>query len=236
MPRSAAPGRTPTNRLLAALPPRDYARLLPDLEVVPLPLRAVLQEADELIPHVYFPSAGVVSLLITPNGRGVGVEVGMVGREGVAGLPIFLGADSTPARWVVQAPGEALRMAADAFQAHANRRPLRDLLLLYTNAFLAQVSQSVACNALHPVEERLCRWLLMVHARVESDQFPLTHAFLAAMLGVRRASVTEAARGLQEAGFIRYGRGRLEILDRGGLESAACNCHRAAQAELDRLP
>jgi CRP-like cAMP-binding protein len=236
MPRSVAPGRMPTNRLLAALPSRDYARLLPDLEVVPLPLRAVLQEADEPMPYVYFPSAGVVSLLITPNGRGVGVEVGMVGREGVAGLPVFLGADSTAARWVVQAPGEALRMAADAFQGHANRRPLRDLLLLYTNAFLAQVSQSVACNALHPVEERLCRWLLMVHARVGLDQFPLTHAFLAAMLGVRRASVTEAARGLQDAGLIRYGRGRLEVLDRSGLESAACNCHRAAQAELDRLP
>ena len=230
------PPAAPANRLLAALPPGDYRRLLPCLEPVSLLFRAVLQEPKRPIPYVYFPSSGVVSVVIPPDGRGDGVEVGLVGREGLTGLPVFLGADSTPARWVVQAPGQALRMAAEEFRAHAVRRPLRDLLLLYTNAFLAQVSQSVACNALHPVEERLCRWLLTVHARVDSDQFPLTHEFLATMLGVRRASVTNAARGLQEAGLIRYGRGRLEVLDRPGLEAAACGCHRAAQAELDRLP
>ncbi len=236
MPRSDAPGRTPANRLLAALPRRAYRRLLPRLEPVSLLFRAVLQEPSRPIPFVYFPSSGVVSVVIPPDGVGDGVEVGLVGREGVIGLPVFLGADSTPARWVVQVPGEALRTPAEEFRAHAARRPLHDLLLLYANAFLAQVSQSVACNALHPVEERLCRWLLTVHTRVDSDVFPLTHEFLGAMLGVRRASVTEAARGLQEAGLIRYGRGRLEVLDRAGLESAACGCHRAAQAELDRLP
>ena len=236
MPRSDAPGRTPANRLLAALSPRVFDRLRPDFEPVPLRFRDVLQEPNGSIPYVYFPSSGVVSVVVAPDGRGGGVEVGLVGREGVIGLPVFLGADSTPARWVVQVPGEALRMAAEDFRVHVARRPLHDLLLLYTNAFLVQVSQSVACNALHPVEERLCRWLLTVHTRVGSDQFPLTHHFLGSMLGVRRASVTEAARGLQEEGLIRYGRGRLEVLDRPGLESAACGCHRVAQAELDRLP
>jgi CRP-like cAMP-binding protein len=127
-------------------------------------------------------------------------------------------------------------MAAGKFRAYVGRGPLHDLLLLYTNAFLAQVSQAVACNALHPIEERLCSWLLNVQTRVESDQFPLTHEFLAAMLGVRRASVTEAARGLQRDGLIRYAKGRLEVLDRPGLESAACRCHRVMQTELDRLP
>lgn len=236
MPRSDAPAAPPVNRLLAALPPREYERLFPHLRSVVLAFRAVLQEPNQPIPFVYFPCSGVISLLIPPEGKGDGIEVGMVGREGVAGLPVFLGADATNVRWVVQAPGEALRMQFEDFRASAARRPLLDLLLLYTNALLAQKSQSVACNALHPVEERLCRWVLTMHSRVESDNFPLTHAFLAAMLGVRRASVTEAARTLQEAGLIRYGRGRLEVLDRPGLERAACRCHRAAEAELDRLP
>ncbi|HVS38684.1 MAG TPA: helix-turn-helix domain-containing protein [Gemmataceae bacterium] len=201
-----------------------------------MPLRKVLHEPGDAIRYVYFPCSGVVSVVIPPDGKGDGVEVGLVGREGVVGVPVVLGADSTPARWVVQVPGEALRMSADLVRIHAGRGPLHDLLLLYANAYLVQVCQSVACNALHPVEERLCRWLLGVHARVESDHFPLTHEFIAAMLGVRRASVTQAARGLQEAGLIRYGRGRLEVLDRPGLESAACGCHRIGQAELARLP
>ena len=236
MPRSDSPGRTPANRLLAVLPPRVFSHLRSCCEPVPLRFRDILQEPQRPIPYVYFPSSGVVSVVIPLDGMGDGVEVGLVGREGLIGLPVLLGADSTPARWVVQVPGEALRIAAEEFRDHVVRRSLRDLLLLYTNAFMAQVSQSVACNAMHPVEERLCRWLLTVHTRVDADQFPLTHEFLGAMLGVRRASVTEAARGLQEAGLIRYARGRLEVLDRAGLESAACGCHRAVQAELDRLP
>ena len=236
MPRSDAPGRTPpVNRLLAALPPREYERLLPHLRLVPLPFRAVLQEANKPIPFVYFPVGGVISQLMPLEGAGEGVEVGLVGRQGVVGLRVFLGARSTLARWVVQAPGEAWRMRAADFRACAARRPLRDLLLSYTGIMLSQTSQFVVCNALHPVEERLGRWVLMMHTRTESDHFPLTHAFLAAMLGVRRASVTEAARVLQEAGLIRYVRGRLDVLDRRGLESAACGCHRAAQEELDRL-
>ena len=237
MSRSDPSGRLqPLNRLLAALPPREYDRLRPHLEPVTLMFRTILHEPDQTIPFVYFPESGVISVLVPPEGKGEGVEVGMVGREGVVGLPVLLGADMTPARWVVQAPGAALRMATETFRAQLARGTMHDLLLLYTNAFLAQVSQSVACNALHAIEERLCSWLLMVRTRVESDQFRLTHAFLAAMLGVRRASVTQAATGLQRDGLIRYSRGRLEVLDRDGLESAACGCHRIAQAELDRLP
>lgn len=237
MSRSDAPGRLPPpNRLLAALVPREYDRLRPHLEPVSLLFRTVLHEPDQTIPFVYFPDSGVISVLVPPEGRGQGVEVGMVGREGVVGLPVFLGSDSTPARWVVQAPGTALRMAAETFRAQVGRGTLHDLLLLYTNAFLIQVSQSVACNALHAIEKRLCSWLLMVRNRVESDHFPLTHEFLAAMLGVRCASVTQAASGLQRDGLIRYARGRLEVLDHRGLESVACGCHRVTQAELERLP
>jgi CRP-like cAMP-binding protein len=225
-----------SNRLLAALPRREYGRLLPHLESVPLPSRAVLHQPDEPIRHVYFPTGGVVSLLTSLEG-GRGVEVGVVGREGMAGLAVFLGVEGTPARAVVQVPGEALRMRAEDFRAHVGRDTrLHDLLLRYTHAFLAQVAQSVACNARHPVARRLCRWLLLVHSRAGTDRFPLTHEFLAAMLGVRRASVTEAAGWLQEAGLIRCGRGQLTVLDRNGLESNSCGCHRVVEAELDRVP
>ena len=237
MSRSDLSGRPPClNRLLAALPPYEYDSLRPHLEPVTLLFRTVLHEPAQTIPFVYFPESGVISVLIPPEGRGEGVEVGMVGREGMVGLPVLLGADTTPARWVVQAPGAALRVPAEMFRAEFGQGTLHELLLLYTNAFLAQVSQSVACNALHAIEERLCSWLLMMRNRVESDHFRLTHAFLAAMLGVRRASVTQAATGLQRDGLIRYSRGRLEVLDLDGLESAACGCHRITQAELDRLP
>jgi CRP-like cAMP-binding protein len=237
MPRSDAPGRAtpPANRLLAALPPKERTRLR--LEQVPLALRDVLFEAGQPVTHVYFPSSGVVSLLSPPEGVGEGVEVGLVGREGMVGLAVFLGADSSPFRCIVQVPGDALRLPADEFRSRVGRdSPLHGLLLRYTNAFLSQVSLSVSCNSLHSLEKRLCRWLLMTHVRAETDEFMLTHELLAAMLGVRRASVTEAARGLRQAGLIRYVRGQITVLDRPGLEAAACPCHRIAQREFDRLP
>lgn len=238
MPRSDAPVHVPpTNRLLAALPPREYERLLPHLEPVSLAFQAALYQPGQLIEHVYFPTSGVVSVLTPADGKATGVEIAVIGWEGVAGLPVFLGVPTTPARAVVQVPGEALRMSAADFRARtAGRGPLHSLLLRYTHAFLAQVAQATACNSLHPVGKRLCRWLLMVLGRVGTDHFPLTHEFLAALLGVRRASVTEAAQGLQRAGLVRYRRGELTVLDRLGLESAACNCHRVIQAELDRVP
>lgn len=223
----------------ACLPPSPAGctnRLLPHLEPVPLAFQAVLHQPDQAIEHVYFPTSGVVSVLTPADGKATGVEIAVVGWEGVAGLPVFLGVATTPARAVVQVPGEALRMPADDFRARAGRGPLHALLLRYTHAFLAQVAQATACNSLHPVGKRLCRWLLMVQGRVGTDHFPLTHEFLAALLGVRRASVTEAAQGLQRAGLVRYRRGELTVLDRRGLESASCNCHRVIQAELDRVP
>jgi CRP-like cAMP-binding protein len=231
MPRSDAPGRVPPpNRLLAALPPREYDRLRPHLEPAPLTTRAILYEPGQPVRHVYFPGSGVLSLLgVLPDGDSI--EVGVVGREGMAGLSVFLGVESGPTRCLVQVPGEALRMAADAFRSRVGRGSrLHGLLLRYTHGLLAQVAQSAACNALHPVEQRMCRWLLMVHSRAGSDRFPLTHDFLAAMLGVRRASVTEAARELRQAGLIRYGQGQLTVLDRPGLEVAACACYRTDQA------
>jgi CRP-like cAMP-binding protein len=222
--------------LLAALPRQEYDRLLPHLETVPLAARAVLYEAQRPIAHVYFPGSGVVSLLCPPEGRGEGIEVGVVGREGMAGLPVFLGAETASTRCVVQVAGTAQRMGADDFRAGVRRDgPLHGLLLRYTHAFLTQVSQSVACNALHPVGQRLARWILSVHGRLEADHFPLTHAFLAAMLGVRRASVSQAVRALQQDGLIRHVRGQVTVLDRDRLDRAACGCQRIVQAEMDRL-
>jgi CRP-like cAMP-binding protein len=228
MPRSAAPGPVPSsNQLLAALPAREYARLGPHLEPVSLAFKDILYEPDCVLPHVYFPLSGVLSLIIPAEGRPGGIEVGVVGREGMAALPVFLGDGVTPLRCIVQVPGDALRMRAEDFRARVSRdSALHSLLLGYTQTLLNQVSQSVVCNSLHPIEQRLSRWLLTVQDRAESDRFPLTHEFLAAMLGVRRASVTEAARKLRITGLIHYGRGELTVLDRPGLESISCGCHR----------
>ena len=203
MPRSDAPGRTPpVNRLLAALPPREYERLLPHLRLVPLPFRAVLQEANKPIPFVYFPASGVISLLMPPEGKGEGVEVGLVGRKGSWACAVFLGVNSYARRWVVQAPGEAWRMRAADFRATPPVARCSICCCPTPTSCWPKLPSPSLCNALHPVEERLCRWVLMMHTRTESDHFPLTHAFLAAMLGVRRASVTEAVAALpsKEAG------------------------------------
>jgi len=226
-----------TNRLLAALPRREYQQLRPFLEIAPLPGKAILQEAGQAVAYVHFPTGGVVSLLSAPRGSGTAVEVGVVGREGMVGLPVFLGARTTPVRWLVQVPGGSLRMRADDLHSRVGRHSrLHELLLLYTQAFLAQLSLGLACNSLHAVEQRLARWLLTVQARVGEDRFPLTHQFMASMLGVRRATVTEAALVLQGAQLIRYGRGQLIVLDRAGLEEASCGCHRDIEAALDCLP
>jgi CRP-like cAMP-binding protein len=236
MPRSVAPGRVPpANRLLAALPPREYARLLPYLEPVTLTFRTVLHEPGEARKEVYFPENGVISL-INPLAENNGIEVGIVGREGMTGLSVFLDGQRSPFRDVVQIPGDALRLPAAEFHRCVTRNSaLHGLLLRYTHVFLTQLSQSIACNTHHPVSQRLCRWLLAVHDRAEANAFPLTHEFLAAMLGVRRATVSEAAQTLRVAGLIRYGAGRLTVLDRRGLDAMACSCHRLVQQELARV-
>jgi CRP-like cAMP-binding protein len=237
MPRLDAPRSVPpTNRLLGALPAREYRRLSSHLETVPLTPKAVLHESDRPIDYVYFPISGIVSMLSRSDGQTGSIEVGVVGREGMAGLPAFLGTGMSALRSIVQMSGQALRLKAKKISSAAVRgSTLHVLLLRYTHVFLTQVAQGVACNSLHPVEKRLCRWLLAVQDRSGVDCFPFTHEFLAAMLGVRRASVTEAARRLRRAGLIRYGGGQLTVEDRPGLEAAACGCYRMVQAEMERV-
>ena len=223
------------NRLLAALPKEEYERLLPNLESVSLEFKQVLYQPDELINHVYFPVNGVISLLTIMEDGNI-VEVGTVGYEGLAGLPIFLGADRTPGQAISQIPGDAMKMRADVFKREVTPgSPLYNLLQRYTQALLNLLAQSAACNRLHSIEQRCCRWLLMTQDRVGSDQFVLTQEFLAQMLGVRRASVNEVATTIQKAGLIRYSRGKMTICDRLGLEATACECYQVVKQELDRL-
>ncbi|HEX2717910.1 MAG TPA: Crp/Fnr family transcriptional regulator, partial [Gemmatimonadaceae bacterium] len=186
------------------------------------------------ITHVYFPETCVVSLISTLH-HGGAVEVGTVGCEGMAGLPVFLADNESPMRAIVQIPGAALRVDAEYFARATAVGRLHVLLLRYTQAFLTQVAQTAACNAAHLVEERCARWLLATRDRVDGDTFPLTHEFLAFMLGVRRAGVTVAMQALQDAGLVRYGRGWVTIVNRGGLEAASCECYATVRAHYARL-
>jgi len=223
------------NRLLAALPRKEYDRLSPELDPVPLGLKQVLYEADTPITHVYFPLNAVASLVIEMR-DGLGVEVGTIGNEGMVGTPAFLGADKGPTKAFAQVPGDSLRMRVGVFKAEMRKGgPLHGLVQRYTQALMNQISQSVACNHLHSVEERMCRWLLMTHDRVGGDEFPLTQEFLAQMLVVRRPTVTVVAGILQKSGLISYQRGRITILDREGLEAGSCECYAAVKKEFDRL-
>lgn len=223
------------NRLLAALPAGLARRLQQQMEPVTLALRMILYEPGTLITRVHFPDTAVISLL-TLFEDGPSVEAALVGRDGMCGLPIFLGAESDATQALVQVPGSALRMTAQRFRGAVDNEPLlRDVLGRYTQILLAQMAQSAACNRLHPIHERCARWLLQTHDRVDEAEFPLTQEFLATMLGVRRAGVTVAAGMLQQAGFIRYGRGRLAVLDRDGLEGSACECYRPIVNVTNRL-
>ena len=230
---------SPLNRLLAALPPDDLARLRPRMEVVELPLRKVLHAPGQPIGAVYFPETSYVSMLAYMEG-GDAAEVGMAGYEGMVGLPVLLGADHDDIEALVQSPGTALRMDAQAFREELERMPaFRTLLLRYALVHHGQVARTAACNGRHHVDQRLARWLLMAHDRCQKDEFPMTHEFLSLMLGVRRAGITVAAGALQKAGFIRYDRGRIEVTDRPSLESVACECYgivRRAQDQLLGLP
>jgi CRP-like cAMP-binding protein len=225
----------PRNRLLAALPPEDLARLWPRLQPVELVFRQTLHAPEEPITAVYFPETGYLSRL-APMDDGDSAEVGLVGPEGMIGLAILLGGDRDGFEILVQVPGTALRMGAGAFREELDRIPaLRAVLNRYALAHFEQVARSAACNGRHHVEQRLARWLLMAHDRVEGDEFPMTHEFLSMMLGVRRAGITVAAGTLQKAGLIRYERGRMEITDRPGLEAAACECYGIDRRAYDRL-
>ncbi|MDQ3802412.1 MAG: Crp/Fnr family transcriptional regulator [Acidobacteriota bacterium] len=185
--------------------------------------------------HVYFPNHGVVSIINT-LANSLSIEVAVVGKEGMVGIPVFLGTGKAINQAVVQVPGDAVRMAADAFrEAARGDGPLHDLLHLYTYALLTQMSLSIACNRFHNVEKRFARWLLVIHDRVDSDEFLLTQEYISRMLGAHRPHVTTAARDLQNAGLINYSRGRLTILNRHGLEKASCGCYRDGKEKFDGL-
>ncbi len=223
------------NFLLSALPPVEFKRLAPHLKCVTLRVGQILKEGDEPARDVYFPLDAVISL-ITLMENGMTLECGIVGREGVAGLSAFLGGGSTPNQHLVQVPGTALKLPGSIL-AHEFKRGgrLQELLSAYTLATLIQISQSVACNRTHSAEQRLCRWLLTMNDRADTDFFPHTQEFLSQMLGAARPVVTTTAGALQKAGLIKYSRGNLTILNRRGLESASCECYAKVTAEFERL-
>ena len=233
MPEATQP--PPRNKLLAALLGQEYDRLLPRLTPVSLSQGETLYETEDRIRYVYFVNTGVVSL-VTHLKEGAGVEVGLVGNEGMAGLSVALGDDVSPNQAIVQIAGGGMRMEAAALREELKGGGLlQPLLLRLTLALLRQVSQSAACNRSHHVAERLARWLLTCHDRVEGDELRLTQEFIAEMLGTRRAGVSEAAGILQGQGLIRYTRGHITVTDRAGLEEFSCECYGVVKAEYDRL-
>ena len=223
------------NRLLASLPHEDYERLRPRLEPVALQTKHTLYKANAPIEFVHFIETGVGSLVNTMT-NGDAAEVGTIGNEGMVGLPVVFGDHQAPTAAYVQVPGAGSRMKAKFFHEQmAQNASLRTAMLHYAHAFLNQVAQSAACNIFHTLEQRCCRWLLMTHDRMQSDEFMLTQKFLAMMLGVRRAGVANAASALQRAGLIKYTRGRVTILDRAGLLACSCECYGVSKREFDRL-
>jgi CRP-like cAMP-binding protein len=221
-----AASRVPVaNNMLAALPRRQYQRLLAGLEPVSLSFGEVLYEPGEWIRHVYFPNDSLVSLLTLVDGH-LALEVGMVGREGMVGVPLALGMDVSPVRALVQGAGTAMRMKSALFCTEIRKSPqLQQEVYRYTSVLMTQITQTAVCNRFHVVEARLARWLLMTRDRVRSDEFRLTHQFLGHMLGVRRVGVTKAARALQGRKLIGYSRGKIRILDQRGLEASSCSCY-----------
>ena len=222
-----------SNRLLSALPKKEYQRLLPELEQVTLHFSEVLYEPGQRIRHIYFPHDSVVSLLSEVADRST-LEVGIVGNEGVAGVSVFMGVDTSPHRAIVQGAGTAVRMKASVIRKESDGAGhLHRLLLLYTHSLLTQVSQSAACNRFHLVDARLARWLLMSGDRLGTDEFLLTQDFISNMLGVRREGVSKAASLLQKNELINYSRGHIKILDRAGLETVSCECYGILKGESE---
>ena len=215
----------PANRLLAALPDKEYQHLLPKLEEVALAFTETIYAPDDIIRYVYFPNSGIVSLLAATGERSQ-LEVGIVGNEGVVGLPVFLGVEKSKNHALVQGAGSAMRMTTADFLTECNNGgSMPRILQRYTHSLLTQISQSAVCNRFHPIEARLARWLLMTSDRMESDVFQITQEFLSNMLGVRREAVTLSAKILQQNELISYRRGKISILNRAELEVVACHCY-----------
>jgi CRP-like cAMP-binding protein len=232
---SSKPRELVENRLLNTLPPKELKRLLPDLEPVTLSLGEVVYESQGHMEYVYFPTTSHVSLLYTMI-NGATAEVGLVGNEGVVGIALFMGGDTTPNRAIVQGAGDARRMKAGAMQDEFKRGgAFQQLLLRYTQALITQISQTAVCNRLHSVEQRFCRWLLMTRDRTQSDELQMTQEFISNMLGIRREGVSVAAGQLKDVGAIVYVRGHIKILDRQKLEARVCECYAVVKAEHDRL-
>jgi CRP-like cAMP-binding protein len=229
-------GGCPTaNHLLAQLPSDEYARLSTHLEPVTLTIGDVLYYPQDPVTHVYFPNRGTVSVIATFE-NSEGVEVGVVGNEGMLGVNVVLGSVTTPHEAVVQQPGDGLRMPTEVLRQEFKKGgQLHDLILRYTQAFIIQIAQTAACNRSHPLGGRLARWLLMSHDRAMTDELLLTHDFIAVMLGTRRAGVSEAAGKLQYDGLIKYKRGHIQIIDRKGLEAISCECYPIVKREFERL-
>ncbi|HZR70655.1 MAG TPA: Crp/Fnr family transcriptional regulator [Burkholderiales bacterium] len=223
------------NELLAALPATDYLRILPSLEFVELPLGLPLYEPGDRLSHVYFVTAGIVSLLYVLE-NGASAEIALTGCEGMVGISLFMGGESTPSRAVVQIAGHAYRLSARVLNEEFERgSEMRHLLLRFTQALITQMAQTAVCNRHHSVEQQLCRWLLLSVDRLSSNELIMTQELIASMLGVRREGVTAAARALQKAGLIQYSRGHIALADRAGLERRVCECYAVVKRETERL-
>ena len=223
------------NQLLAALPPADLARISDQMEAAPMPLGHVLYESGDQLQHVYFPANSIISLLYVME-DGASAEIAIVGSEGIVGISLFMGGETTPSRAIVQSAGQAFRVSSKVLKKEFRRAgPLQDVLLRYTQALITQMSQTAVCNRHHSVEQQLCRWLLMSLDRLGSTELSMTQKLIADMLGVRREGVTEAAGKLQKLGLIEYSRGRIVVLDRAGVEKHACDCYQVVKKEYERL-
>ena len=231
----SSPHTPKQNHLLAALPADDYARLLPELELTPMPLGWAVYESGGQLSYLYFPTTSIVSLLYVME-SGASAEIAITGNEGLVGISLFMGGESTPSRAVVQSAGNAYRLGAGILKREfALGGNLQHLALRYTQALITQMAQTAVCNRHHALDQQLCRWLLLTLDRLESNELLMTQELIANMLGVRREGVTEAAGKLQSEGLIHYSRGHIKVLDRARLEKRVCECYAVVKKESDRL-
>jgi CRP-like cAMP-binding protein len=223
------------NQILDALPPLERERLFPHLELVELPLGAVLYESGDKLRHIYFPSNAIVSLLYVMQ-DGASAEIAVVGNDGAVGVSLFMGGETTPSRAIVQSAGHAYRLSGKRLKAEFNRHgEMLHVLLRYTQSLLTQMAQTAVCNRHHTLDQQLCRWLLLSLDRLRTNRLEMTQELIANMLGVRREGVTESAGKLQKLGVIRYARGKITVLDRPQLERLSCECYAVVKRETDRL-